>query len=44
MSHLNARTRLKLEKEGDGDLFSRINWSVQQDPTLEDALVSEVRK
>ena len=29
---------LKLEKEGDSDLCFCIDWSVQQDPTLEDAL------
>jgi hypothetical protein len=44
MSHLNTDTRLKLEKESDCDPFSRISGSVQQDATLEDALVSEVRR
>ncbi|KAK7185078.1 hypothetical protein PSPO01_08990 [Paraphaeosphaeria sporulosa] len=44
MDHLNTRTRLNLEKNGAGDLFPRIDWSVQEDPALEDADYDEVRK
>jgi hypothetical protein len=44
MDHINTRTRLKLEKEGLGDLFSRIDWCVQEDPALENSRVDQVRE
>jgi hypothetical protein len=44
MAHLNTRTRLSLESYKDGDLFPRIDWSVQQDPSLDGASVEEVRE
>jgi hypothetical protein len=44
MDRINTRTRLKLEDEGVGDLFSRIDWCVQEDLTLENAGVDQVRK
>lgn len=31
MQYLNTRTRLELEDQGDGDLFERIDWQVQDD-------------
>jgi hypothetical protein len=44
MQHLNTRTRLNLEEEGDGDLFAYIDWDVQEDPSLQDADEAEVRR
>jgi hypothetical protein len=44
MTYLNTRIRLGLEKTGDGDLFQHIDWDVQEDPTLEEAEESEVRR
>jgi len=44
MQHLNIRTRLDLDGEGDGDLFAHIDWDVQEDPSLEDADKAEVRR
>jgi hypothetical protein len=31
LRYLNTRTRLRLEDQGDGDLFERIDWQVQED-------------
>jgi hypothetical protein len=42
MDHVNRCTRQGLEKSGDGDLFSHIDWSVQEDPKLQDADTDEV--
>ncbi|KAF2182070.1 hypothetical protein K469DRAFT_713149 [Zopfia rhizophila CBS 207.26] len=44
MNHLNTRVRLELEAEGNGDLFSRIDWAVQDDLKLEDASIRKVRE
>lgn len=44
MEHLTNRTRLNLESEGAGDLFERLDWSVQEDPALEGALTEEIRE
>jgi hypothetical protein len=44
MSHLNTRIRLDLEEEGNGDLFSHIDWDLQEDPELDDALYETVRE
>ncbi|KAF2795651.1 hypothetical protein K505DRAFT_416289 [Melanomma pulvis-pyrius CBS 109.77] len=44
MCHLQMRTRLNLETYGESDLFSRIDWSVQQDPSLDEAGSDEVRE
>jgi hypothetical protein len=44
MSHLNTRIRLELEEDGNGDLFSHIDWDVQEDPELDDALYETVRE
>jgi hypothetical protein len=30
MQYLNTRTRLRLEEDGDGDLFERVDWQVQE--------------
>ena len=43
MSHLNTRVRLNLEADGGTDLFPRLNWSVQEDPSLDEADAEEVR-
>lgn len=40
----STRTRLNLEADGAGDLFPRIDWTVQEDLALEDADYDEVRK
>ena len=44
MGHLNTRVRLELEVRGDGELFSRIDWCVQEDAELQDASVADVRR
>jgi hypothetical protein len=44
MDHINTRIRLNLEEDGAGDLFSRLDWCVQEDPALENARVNQVRK
>lgn len=45
MSHLNTRVRLTLEEDYEaGDLFSRIDWNVQEHPSLNGASVKQVRK
>ena len=44
ISYLNIRTRLRLEEDGIGDLFSRIDWNVQHDPSLEGASMGKVRQ
>ncbi|KAJ4354549.1 uncharacterized protein N0V89_006286 [Didymosphaeria variabile] len=31
LQYLNTRTRLRLEEQGNGDLFERIDWQVQED-------------
>ena len=51
MHYLNTRIRLGFEEDGEGDLFQHVNWSLQEDPELQDAdddvvraLVLRVRK
>lgn len=44
MCHLQTRTRLNLETYGESDLFSRIDWSVQHDTSLDEAGSEEVRE
>jgi hypothetical protein len=44
MSYLNTRVRLNLEAAGAGDLFTRVDWDVQEDRALEGAGVGEVRE
>ena len=44
MDHINTRTLLNLEDEGAGDLFSRLDWCVQEDSAVENAPVSQVRE
>ena len=44
MEHLNTRTRRGLEEEGAGDLFDRIDWSVQDNPQLRDASEEQIRR
>jgi hypothetical protein len=44
MSHLNTRIRLDLEEEGNGDLFSHIDWDVQEDSELDGAFDETVRE
>ena len=45
MAHLNTRTRLTLEEEyKEADLFPRIDWSVQEDLSLDGAGTEEVRE
>ncbi|KAF2637835.1 hypothetical protein P280DRAFT_471995 [Massarina eburnea CBS 473.64] len=34
MTYLNTRTRLNLEGTGDGDLFDRVDWNVQENKEL----------
>jgi hypothetical protein len=38
MSHLNTRVQLGLEVDGDGDVFAHVDWTVQEDPELDEAL------
>jgi len=51
MAHLNTRVRTTLERDGDGDIFPHVDWSVQEDPGLDearfesdDAMYSELRR
>jgi hypothetical protein len=44
MDHINTRIRLELEEDGDTELFSRIDWCVQEDATLDGARPREVRR
>lgn len=51
MSHLNTRVRTTLERDGDGDIFPHVDWSVQEDSELDearfqsdDAMYSELRR
>ncbi|KAF1950028.1 hypothetical protein CC80DRAFT_497048 [Byssothecium circinans] len=44
MDHLNTVIRTKLEEYGDGDLFQHIDWSVQDDPSLQDLDSDQVRE
>jgi len=45
IAHLNTRTRLTLEEEyKEADLFPRIDWSVQEDLSLDGAGTEEVRE
>lgn len=37
MHYLNTRIRLGFEEYGEGDLFQHVDWSVQEDPKLQDA-------
>jgi hypothetical protein len=34
MDHLNTRVRIDLENDGDGDVFTHIDWDVQEDYAL----------
>ncbi|KAF2678798.1 hypothetical protein K458DRAFT_435478 [Lentithecium fluviatile CBS 122367] len=43
MEHLNKRVMLTLQRDGNEDLFERLDWCVQEDPTLEDVSEREVR-
>jgi hypothetical protein len=42
--HLNTRVRLDLEADGGADLLPRLDWSVQEDPSLDEASPEEVRE
>jgi hypothetical protein len=45
MLHLDTRVRLTLEEDYNaGDLFARIDWSVQQDLSLDGADAKQVRE
>lgn len=44
MDHINTRIHLNLEDEGAGDLFSRLDWCVQEDLALENAGTDQVRE
>jgi hypothetical protein len=44
MSYLNTRVRRNLEAAGAGNLFTRVDWDVQEDRALEGAGVGEVRE
>jgi hypothetical protein len=44
MNHINTRIRLNLEEDGAGDLFSHLDWCVQEDLALVNARVNQVRK
>ena len=47
MHYLNTRVRLTLEEENndtDHGLFSRIDWNVQEDSSLDNATSEEVRE
>jgi hypothetical protein len=44
IKHLNVRTHQTLHKSGDEELFKHIDWSVQENPELEDADSGEVRR
>lgn len=44
MDYLDAHTKWQLEREGVGDLYSRLDWAVQSDPDLENASREQVRK
>lgn len=43
MSFLDAHVRWKLKGHGISDSYSRLDWTVQADPKLEDASEGEVR-
>jgi hypothetical protein len=44
MSHLNTRIRLELEEDGNGDLFSHIDWDIQEDSELDGHFYETVRE
>ena len=44
MELLNEQTKTSLEENKIGDLYSRIDWNVQQDPSLDEADFEEVRR
>lgn len=44
MKFLDAHVQWKLEKYGIGDLYSRLDWTVQEDPELEGASEEEIRR
>jgi hypothetical protein len=44
MDHVNARVRIDLENDGDGDVFEYVDWDVQEDPVLQDADEEMVRR
>ncbi|PVI04320.1 hypothetical protein DM02DRAFT_669142 [Periconia macrospinosa] len=43
MEYLNAQAQSALKEYNLGDLSSRLDWNVQQDPTLNDASLEQVR-
>ncbi|KAL5378856.1 hypothetical protein DPSP01_008895 [Paraphaeosphaeria sporulosa] len=43
MDWLNRRVRQVLKNEGEDDLFTHIDWTVQEDTQLEGATTSQVR-
>jgi len=44
MEYLNAQARARLEEEEVGYLWERLDWNVQQDPSLDEANEEEVRR
>ena len=44
MDHLNTRVRITVENAGDGDVFTHVDWDVQEDPALQDADEETVRR
>ena len=44
MQYLTAQTRARLETEDVSDLFDRLDWSVQEDQSLDGASMEEVRE
>lgn len=43
MDWLNKCVREGLEEEDEGDIFEYVDWTVQEDPQLEGATMSQVR-
>ena len=44
MKHLNTCVHLSLDDEKGSDLSSRLDWSVQEDQSLHEASVKQIRK
>jgi hypothetical protein len=44
MDRLNTGTRDRLEKYGEGDMFSHIDWNVQDDPSMENLEPAQIRE
>ena len=42
MQYLNTRVRIGLERDGDGDLFDRIDWQVQDNREEFDRVSTDV--